>query len=67
MNDLLSEVPWAVVTPILIFQLILMLLALVSLSREEKTNGPKLMWVFIIIFINIIGPVLYFVIGRRND
>ncbi|MDQ0209307.1 PLD nuclease N-terminal domain-containing protein [Alkalicoccobacillus murimartini] len=67
MNELLNGIPWAVIAPILVLQLILMMIALVSCLREEKTNGPKWVWVLIIIFINLIGPVLYFVVGRRND
>lgn len=67
MNELLNEIPLGVIAPILVLQLILMITALVSCIREEKTNGPKWLWILIILFINLIGPVLYFVIGRRND
>ncbi|NOJ58859.1 PLD nuclease N-terminal domain-containing protein [Arthrobacter sp. 260] len=31
----------------------------------EQVNGPKLAWTAIIA-INFVGPVLYFVIGRRR-
>ncbi|WP_210467955.1 PLD nuclease N-terminal domain-containing protein [Sporosarcina sp. 6E9] len=67
MNELLNEIPWGAIVPILVLQLILMIIALVSCIKEEKTNGPKWLWIPIILFIHIIGPVLYFVIGRRND
>ena len=67
MNELLNGIPWAAIIPILILQLILMCIALVSVIREEKTNGPKWLWILIILFINLVGPVLYFVVGRRND
>lgn len=67
MYELLNGIPWAAIAPILVLQLILMSTALVSCIREEKTNGPKWLWILIILFINLIGPVLYFVIGRRND
>ncbi|TYS62156.1 transcriptional regulator [Bacillus infantis] len=67
MNELLNAIPWEAVAPILVLQLILMTAALVSCIREEKTNGPKGLWILIILMINIIGPVLYFVVGRRND
>jgi hypothetical protein len=65
--EFLESIPWGLVAPILIIQLILLIVALVDLTRTEKTNGPKLLWVFIILFVNIIGPILYFVIGRRNN
>lgn len=67
LNELLSTIPWGAIVPILVLQLILMITALVSCIRAEKTNGPKLMWIIIILIANLIGPVLYFVIGRRND
>jgi hypothetical protein len=56
-----------VLVPILIIQLILLIVTIVDLIRIEKTNGPKWLWAIIILFINIIGPILYFVIGRRNE
>jgi hypothetical protein len=56
-----------ILLPIGIIQLILLIVSIVDLIRIEKTNGPKWLWVIIILFINIIGPILYFVIGRRND
>jgi hypothetical protein len=53
--------------PVVIIQLALMIAALVDLIRREQTRGPKWMWVLIILLINFIGPILYFVIGRREE
>jgi hypothetical protein len=50
--------------PILLIQLALVIAALVDLIRREKTKGPKWLWVLIILFFNMIGPILYFVVGR---
>ena len=52
--------------PIFVIQIALMAFALVDLVRNQYTNGPKWMWGIIIVVVNIIGPILYFVIGRRN-
>jgi hypothetical protein len=65
--EFLQGLNWGLLAPLFIIQLILLIVSLVDLSRIEKTNGPKLLWVFVIIFVNIIGPILYFVIGRRNN
>jgi hypothetical protein len=65
--DFLEGINWGLIAPLFIVQLILLIVSFIDLSRIEKTNGPKLLWVFIIVFVNIIGPILYFVIGRRND
>ncbi|HRQ36705.1 MAG: PLDc_N domain-containing protein [Anaerolineae bacterium] len=50
--------------PILLIQLALVIAALVDLIRREKTKGPKWLWVLIILFFNMIGPIVYFVVGR---
>ncbi|MBT2677880.1 PLDc_N domain-containing protein [Bacillus sp. ISL-35] len=65
--ELLADVNWALLAPILVIQVILLVVALVDLIRIEKTNGPKWLWAVIILVINIIGSILYFVIGRRNQ
>lgn len=65
--EALNEIPWGLVAPILILQIILIVVALIDLTRVPATNGPKWLWAVIIIFINIIGPILYFVWGRRAE
>lgn len=65
--ELLGNVNFGLLVPILIVQLILLIIALVDVIRAEKTNGPKWVWVLVIVLINIIGPIVYFVFGRRND
>lgn len=52
--------------PIVLIQLALMIFALVDLVKNPNPNGPKWMWALIIILINLIGPIVYFVLGRRD-
>ena len=52
--------------PIAIIQLGLMIWALVDLARRERTKGPKWVWVLVIVLINLIGPIVYFVVGRED-
>jgi hypothetical protein len=52
--------------PILILQLILVAAALVDLLRRERTRGPKWVWLLIILFVNLIGPIIYFMLGREE-
>lgn len=63
---MISQINWALVAPIITIQVILILIALVDLIKTEKTNGPKWMWVLVILFINILGPILYFIIGKKH-
>ena len=54
------------VIPIVILQLVLIVAGLIDLARRERTKGPKWMWALIILFIGVIGPVVYFVLGREE-
>ncbi|SEQ48984.1 PLD nuclease N-terminal domain-containing protein [Piscibacillus halophilus] len=51
--------------PIIILQLILLSIAIIDLIRNEQTNGPKWIWALVIILINIVGPIIYLIFGRR--
>jgi hypothetical protein len=52
--------------PILLLQLGLMAFALVDLNRRDRTKGPKWVWALVIIFGQLIGPLVYFVVGRED-
>ncbi len=58
---------YALFIPLIIAQFVLLIVAIIDLVRIEKTNGPKWVWALVIIFVNIIGPILYFIFGRRHD
>jgi hypothetical protein len=53
--------------PLFLVQLGLMIAGILDLVKREKTKGPKWMWVIIIVFVNIIGPIIYFVVGREEE
>ena len=52
--------------PLIVLQLVLMIAALVDLLRREQTRGPKWVWGLIIVFVNTIGPIIYFLLGRED-
>ncbi|MEK4091103.1 MULTISPECIES: PLD nuclease N-terminal domain-containing protein [unclassified Viridibacillus] len=52
--------------PIIIIQFILMIVALVDLVKIPQTNGPKWLWAIVIVFANILGPIIYFIFGRKQ-
>jgi hypothetical protein len=47
---------------------ILMVAALIDLRRRpaEQINGSKRLWAFLVSLIYLIGPISYFVIGRKK-
>jgi len=56
----------ALLAPLIIIQFILVIVALIDLIRVEQTLGPKWMWVLIILFVTTIGPIVYFIVGRKR-
>jgi DMSO reductase anchor subunit len=64
LDKFLQYLPYLI--PILLLQLILMVVCLVDLSRREKTWGPKWLWVIVIIFGELVGPIVYLIIGRKE-
>lgn len=61
------EFNWQLLIPFIIIQFILMTIALFDLFKKQPDKESKWVWVFIIVVINIFGPVMYFIIGRRNN
>lgn len=68
MTDLKPQQIIALLVPIILIQVGLMLVALVDLERSERRvrGGSKLVWALVIVFVNIVGPILYFVAGREE-
>lgn len=53
--------------PLFVIQLGLMAAGLIDLIKRDKTRGPKWVWFLVVIFVNMIGPIIYFVAGREED
>lgn len=64
LERILQLLPYII--PIVLLQLILMIVALVDLSRREKTRGPKWLWIIVIVLGELVGPIIYFVFGREE-
>lgn len=54
--------------PLIIIQLALLALAIYDLFQEERRVRwfPKPVWACIVVFVNIIGPLAYFFVGRED-
>ncbi len=53
--------------PVIAIQLVLMIVALIDLERRQTVRGGnKIVWALLIVFINIIGPIVYFLVGREE-
>ena len=66
MENLMEYLPLLV--PVIILHLILMITALVHVLRHPNYKiGNKAIWIIVVLFISLIGPILYFTIGRGEE
>jgi hypothetical protein len=52
--------------PLILLQLALLSAALIDIFRHKRTRGPVWVWVLIVVFISIFGPIVYFLMGREE-
>ncbi len=64
MDALIKYLP--LIVPIVLIQLGLMVFCLVDLARRERTKGPKWLWAVIVIFGELLGPIVYLLVGREE-
>ena len=63
---LISLLP--VLIPLAIVQFGLLLFAAIDVARKRRTkNLNPIIWVLIICLVNMIGPILYLILGRAED
>jgi len=66
MDNLTEILP--LLLPVIAIQLALMIVALVHVLRHNKYRfGNRTLWVVIVVFINILGPIAYFIFGRGDE
>jgi hypothetical protein len=68
----MAELTWLqiveLLAPLVLIQLGLMVAALIDLEREDRRvrGGRKLVWALIIVLVNVLGPLAYFMAGRED-
>ncbi|GAB6619118.1 MULTISPECIES: PLD nuclease N-terminal domain-containing protein [Bacillus] len=63
--DIMTFLP--IILPVIAVGVLLVSIALIDLYRHRNTRKNVLVWALIILFVNILGPILYFVIGRKDS
>lgn len=59
---------WPFLVPLIILEFGLMIAAVVHVLRHPNYRiGNRALWLVIVIFIQIIGPIAYFVFGREDQ
>lgn len=49
--------------PLLI--LIIDIIAIVDIVKSSKDNEKKILWIVLVIFLPVLGPILYYLLGRK--
>lgn len=66
MNAISEYLP--VLLPVVAVELILMLTALIHVLRHPHYRfGSKAVWIIVVVLVQIIGPILYFVFGKGEE
>lgn len=66
MSDLQAYLPFLI--PIAVVELALAVAALVHVFRHKNYRfGNRIFWVIVVIVLEIIGPILYFTVGREDE
>jgi len=45
--------------------LILDVVVILDILRSNKDNEKKILWIIAVVFLPVLGPILYYVIGRK--
>jgi hypothetical protein len=65
-ETLIQMLPY--LAPIIILGVVLLVVALVDLAkRKHVTGGNKIIWVLVTVLVNIIDPVIYLLVGRKEE
>jgi hypothetical protein len=53
--------------PVILLEFGLLIWALVDvIKRQHVRGGNKVVWILVIVLVNIIGPIIYFIFGREE-
>jgi hypothetical protein len=55
------------VLPLVVLQLGLAIFCIVKIFKEGVQNLNKVAWTLICLFCNLIGPIVFLIVGRRKE
>ncbi|MFC2166046.1 PLDc N-terminal domain-containing protein [Acidobacteriota bacterium] len=57
-----------IITPLVVINLIFVIIALVDLAKRQKVLWDnKIIWVLLIVFLQYLGWIAYFLFGRKDE
>ncbi len=65
-DEIMKYLPFLV--PIVLIEMLLMITALIHVLRHKRYRfGNRIIWAILVVCLQIIGPILYFTLGRGED
>jgi len=59
--------PWQIILLLVtVLILILPLIAIIDILRHDFNGSDKLIWILVVLFLPILGSILYFIIGSSK-
>ena len=60
--------PWQIIIVLFVFGFLILptLIALIDILRNEFSENNKIVWLLVVLLGNLIGAILYFIIGRKQ-
>jgi hypothetical protein len=59
--------PWKIIIILIAFLgIIPTIMALIDILKSKFNGNDKIVWVLVVLFLNLIGAILYFTIGRNQ-
>lgn len=67
MMEILQEY-WMILAPMIVLQLVLAVTALIHVLRHPAYRfGNRVIWIVVVLFVQIFGPIVYFAFGRGEE
>jgi hypothetical protein len=63
----ITSTMWTIIGILAVIQVILMVIGILDWNKQPKNMPNRMVWLIIIIVLNTIGPLSYFLIAPRNQ
>lgn len=64
----LGSYEWLIILALFALFVALFIAAMISIAGNTEANGTqKVLWVFLSLFFPLLGPILWFAIGKRSS
>nr|WP_321406560.1 PLD nuclease N-terminal domain-containing protein [uncultured Carboxylicivirga sp.] len=63
---MIAGIELIIVLLVIVFVLLLPLLALISILKNEFKGNNKIVWVLVVLFLPFLGSILYFTMGKNQ-